>query len=182
MRGLACIGAAIIACGASGCGYNQLSEQDEDVKAAWSQVVIYHQRRADLVPTLVAKVNGLAAADKPQLADVTAARERVDTVPLTPELINSPGGFRKFEESQASLAAALDGVVSGMKQDPGIARDATMRDLMQQLEGTEKLIDLARTRYVNAVRAYNGTVREFPTSFTAGLFGFESRQNFTPPK
>ena len=163
----------------AGCGYNKLQNQDEAVKAAWSEVVNQYQRRADLVPNLVATVKGFAAQEERVLVEVTEARSKATSIQLTPELLNNPEAFKKFQESQGQLTQALKSLISVTENYPQLKSDANFRDLQAQLEGTENRITVARNRYIDAVRAYNVTVREFPSNLTAKWFDFEVKPNFT---
>jgi LemA protein len=163
----------------AGCGYNKLQNQDEGVKAAWSEVVNQYQRRADLIPNLVATVKGFAAQEERVLVGVTEARAKATSIQLTPELINNPEAFAKFQAAQGELTQALKSLLVTVERYPELKSDANFRDLQAQLEGTENRITVARNRYIEAVKAYNVTVREFPTNLTAGMFDFEVKQNFT---
>jgi LemA protein len=163
----------------AGCGYNKLQNQDEGVKAAWSEVVNQYQRRADLIPNLVATVKGFAAQEERVLVGVTEARAKATSIQLTPELINNPEAFAKFQAAQGELTQALKSLLVTVERYPELKSDANFRDLQAQLEGTENRITVARNRYIEAVQAYNVTVREFPTNLTAGMFDFEVKPNFT---
>jgi len=163
----------------SGCGYNKLQGQDESVKAAWSEVVNQYQRRADLIPNLVATVRGFAAQEERVLVGVTEARSRATSIQLTPELLNDPEAFKKFQAAQGELTQALKSLIAVTENYPDLKSDANFRDLQVQLEGTENRVTVARNRYIDAVRAYNVTVREFPTNLTAGWFDFEVKPNFS---
>jgi LemA protein len=163
----------------AGCGYNKLQGQDEAVKAAWSEVVNQYQRRADLVPNLVATVKGFAAQEERVLVEVTEARAKATSIQLTPELINDPAAFQKFQESQNQLTAALKTLLTTVEAYPDLKSNQNFRDLQAQLEGTENRITVARNRYIEAVRAFNVTVREFPSNLTAKMFDFEVKPNFT---
>jgi LemA protein len=163
----------------AGCGYNKLQEQDEGVKAAWSEVVNQYQRRADLIPNLVAAVKGFAAQEERVLVGVTEARAKVGSIQLTPELMNDPEAFAKFQAAQSELSAALKSLIAVSESYPELKSDANFRDLQVQLEGTENRITVARNRYIEAVKAFNVTVRSFPTNITAGMFDFDEKQNFS---
>jgi len=163
----------------AGCGYNKLQGQDEAVKAAWSEVVNQYQRRSDLIPNLVATVKGYAAQEERVLVGVTEARAKASSIQLTPELINDPAAFQKFQESQAQLGSALKSLLATVEAYPDLKSNANFRDLQAQLEGTENRITVARNRYIDSVRTYNVTVREFPTNLTAKMFDFEVKPNFT---
>jgi LemA protein len=163
----------------AGCGYNKLQNQDESVKAAWSEVVNQYQRRADLIPNLVAAVKGFAAQEERVLVGVTEARARATSIQLTPELINNPQAFQQFQQAQGQLTQALKSLLVTVERYPELKSDANFRDLQAQLEGTENRITVARNRYIDAVREYNVTVREFPTNLTAKMFDYDVKPNFT---
>jgi LemA protein len=163
----------------SGCGYNKLQKQDEDVTASWSEVVNQYQRRADLVPNLVATVRGYAAQEERVLVGVTEARARATSIQVTPEVLNNPDAFRKFQAAQGELTQALKSLLVTVEKYPELKSDALFRDLATQLEGTENRITVARNRYIEAVKTFNVTVRSFPTNMTAGMFDFEVKPNFT---
>src|SRR6186997_570236 len=163
----------------SGCGYNKLQNQDEAVKAAWSEVVNQYQRRADLVPNLVNTVKGYAAQEERVLVGVTEARAKATSIQLTPELINDPEAFKKFQAAQGELTQALKSLLAVTENYPNLKSDGVFRDLMVQLEGTENRISVERKRYIDSVQSYNVTVRSFPTNLTAKWFDFDVKPNFT---
>jgi LemA protein len=163
----------------AGCGYNKLQDQDEAVKASWSEVVNQYQRRADLIPNLVATVKGFAAQEERVLVGVTEARARATSIQLTPELLENPEAFAKFQAAQGELTQALKSLIAVTENYPDLKSDANFRDLQAQLEGTENRITVARNRYIQAVQQYNVTVRKFPTNITAGMFDFEVKPNFS---
>ena len=163
----------------AGCGYNKLQNQDEAVKAAWSEVVNQYQRRADLIPNLVAAVKGFAAQEERVLVGVTEARAKATSIQLTPELINNPEAFAKFQAAQGELTSALKSLLVTVERYPELKSDANFRDLQAQLEGTENRIAVARNRYIDSVKEFNVTVREFPTNITANMFDFDVKPNFT---
>ena len=163
----------------SGCGYNRLQAADEQVKAAWAEVLNQYQRRADLVPNLVETVKAFAAQEQQVLLSVTEARARATSIQATPDLINDPEAFAQFQQAQAELSSALSRLMVVVERYPELKSDANFRDLQAQLEGTENRIAVARMRYIKAVQEYNTLVRSFPTNITAMLFGFEPRQQFT---
>ncbi|MGH8773007.1 MAG: LemA family protein [Burkholderiales bacterium] len=163
----------------SGCGYNTLQSQDEQIKAGWAEVLNQYQRRADLVPNLVATVQGFAAQEKDVLLGVTNARAKVGTIQATPELINDPKAFQQFQAAQGELSSALSRLLLVAENYPQLKSDQNFRDLQAQLEGTENRIAVARTRYIKAVQDFNVTVRSFPSNLTAMLFGFDVKPNFT---
>jgi LemA protein len=163
----------------SGCGYNSLQQQDESVKAEWSEVLNQYQRRADLIPNLVATVKGFAAQEQKVLIEVTEARAKVGSIQVTPELVNDPEAFRKFQAVQGELTQALKSLFAVTENYPDLKSDANFRELQSQIEGTENRITVARNRYIDAVRRYNSTVRSFPTNLTAKMFNHEVKPNFT---
>jgi LemA protein len=163
---------------AGGCGYNRFQAQDEAVKAAWSEVVNQYQRRADLVPNLVNTVKGFAAQEQKVLIGVTEARAKVGTIQATPELVNDPVAFQKFQAAQGELSAALKSLIAVTENYPQLKSDANFRDLQAQLEGTENRITVARNRYIQAVQDYNVLVRSFPSNLTAMLLKYQVKQNF----
>jgi LemA protein len=163
----------------AGCGYNKLQEQDEAVKAAWSEVVNQYQRRADLIPNLVATVKGYAAQEERVLVEVTEARAKVGTIQVTPETLNDPEAFAKFQAAQSTLTGSLRSLIAVAENYPDLKSDANFRDLQVQLEGTENRITVARNRYIEAVKNFNVTVRSFPTNMTAGMFDFDAKPNFS---
>jgi LemA protein len=164
---------------ASGCGYNTFQQQDEAVKAAWSEVINQYQRRADLIPNLVNTVKGYAQQEKTVLVGVTEARAKVGTIQATPELVNDPAAFQKFEAAQGQLTQALKSLIAVTENYPNLKSDQNFRDLQSQLEGTENRITVARNRYIKAVQDYNTSIRSFPTNLTAMLFRYPQKQNFS---
>ena len=163
----------------SSCGYNALQSADEQVKASWAEVLNQYQRRNDLVPNLVNTVKGFAAQEKDVLLGVTNARAKVGSVQATPELINDPAAFSKFQAAQAEMTSALSRLLVVAENYPQLKSDANFRDLQAQLEGTENRIAVARKRYIDAVQAYNVVVRSFPNNLTAKWFGFQTKPSFT---
>jgi LemA protein len=171
--------AALAALLLAGCGYNTFQSQDEQVKAAWSEVLNQYKRRADLVPNLVNTVKGYAEQEQRVLIAVTEARSKVGSIQATPELINDPEAFAKFQAAQRELSSALSRLLAVSESYPQLKSDANFRDLQAQLEGTENRITVARNRYIRAVQAYNTTVRSFPTNLTALTFGYKVKPNFS---
>jgi len=163
----------------SGCGYNTLQSGDEQIKAAWSEVLNQYQRRADLVPNLVATVQGFANQEKEVLTRVTEARARVGSIQATPELVDNPEAFQRFQQAQGELSGALSRLIAVSENYPQLKSDANFRDLQAQLEGTENRIAVSRNRYIKSVQDFNVTVRSFPTNLTAMMFGFKTKPNFT---
>jgi LemA protein len=175
---LACV--AFLAAGLSGCGYNSLQKQDEDVKAAWSEVTNQYQRRADLIPNLVKTVKGYANQEQQVLIGVTEARAKAaGSIQVTPELLNNPDAFAKFQAAQGQLSASLKSLFAVAEAYPDLKSNENFRDLQVQLEGTENRITIAHQRYIDTVRGFNTTVRSFPTNLTAKMFDFEVKPNFT---
>ena len=170
--------AALVTLSLTGCGYNTLQLNDEQIKASWSEVVNQYQRRADLVPNLVNTVKGFAAQEKTVLLGVTNARAKVGSLQATPELINDPEAFAKFQAAQGELSSALSRLLVVTENYPQLKSDANFRDLQAQLEGTENRITVARNQYIKAVQEYNLTVRSFPSNLTAMAFGYKTKPNF----
>jgi LemA protein len=163
----------------SGCGYNQIQINDEAVNAAWSEVLNQYKRRADLIPNLVSVVQGYASHEKEVLTRVTEARANVAGLKATPELINDPAAFAKFQKAQGELGGALSRLLVVAENYPQLKADANFRDLQAQVEGTENRITVARNRYIKSVQEYNVSVRTFPNSLTASVMGWKTKANFT---
>ncbi len=173
---------AVIALAASllsGCGYNTFQATDENVKANWAEVLNQYKRRADLIPNLVQVVQGYATHEKEVLTQVTAARASVGGINATPELVNDPEAFAKFQAAQGQLTSALSRLMVVAENYPNLKADANFRDLQAQLEGTENRITVARERYIGAVKEYNIAVRTFPNNLTAMMFGYKPKPSFT---
>ncbi|MBI5615917.1 MAG: LemA family protein [Gammaproteobacteria bacterium] len=162
-----------------GCGYNTLQATDEAVKAQWGEVLNQYQRRADLIPNLVRTVQGFAKQEKDVLIGVTEARAKVGTVQATPQTLNDPASFEKFQAAQGELTSALSKLMVVVERYPELKSDRNFRDLQAQLEGTENRITVARNRYIAAVREYNLVVRQFPSNLTAKMFGYVTKPTFT---
>jgi LemA protein len=178
MRNLWAVLAALVTLSISGCGYNTLQSNDEQIKSSWSEVVNQYQRRADLVPNLVNTVKGFAVQEKEVFLGVTNARAKVGSIQATPELINSAEAFAKFQAAQGELSGALSRLLVVSENYPQLKSDANFRDLQAQLEGTENRIAVARNRYIKSVQEYNVTVRTFPSNLTAMVFGYKTKPNF----
>jgi LemA protein len=163
----------------SGCGYNEIQQKDEGVKAAWSEVTNQYQRRADLIPNLVATVKGYAQQEQEVLTRVTEARARVGQVQVTPETFNDPAAVQRFQQAQGDLSSALSRLLVVVEKYPDLKSDQNFRDLQAQLEGTENRIAVSRNRYIKSVQDYNVLVREFPVNITAMVFGYKTKPNFT---
>ena len=165
--------------GLGGCGYNTMQAGDQQIKAAWAEVVNQYQRRADLVPNLVNVVKGFAQQEKDVLLGVTNARAKVGSIQATPELVNDAGAFQKFQAAQGELTSALSRLMVVAEAYPQLKSDQNFRDLQAQLEGTENRITVARNRYIKAVQEYNTAVVQFPGNLTAMVFGFKEKPQFT---
>ena len=176
------LGLSVVLLGAvlsSGCGYNAMQAQDEQVKSAWAEVVNQYQRRSDLIPNLVKTVEGYATQEKDVLLGVTEARSRVGSIQATPELLNDPAAFAKFQAAQGQLTGALSRLMVVTENYPQLKSDQNFREFQAQLEGTENRITVARNRYIQSVQTYNTTVRSFPGNLTAMMFGYKPKENFT---
>jgi LemA protein len=163
----------------SGCGYNDFQRLDEGVKAAWSEVINNYQRRADLIPNLVATVQGAADFEKGTLTEIANARASVGAIKATPELINDPEAFAKFQAAQAQMTGALQRLLLVAENYPQLTATKEFAGLRAELAGAENRISVARGRYIKAVQEYNVLAREFPTNLTAMLFGYKVKPNFT---
>jgi len=170
--------AALIALNLTGCGYNTFQTSDEQIKSSWSEVLNQYQRRVDLVPNLVNTVKGFAAQEKDVLLGVTNARAKVGSIQATPELLNNPEAFAKFQAAQGELSGALSRLLVVAENYPQLKSDALFRDLQAQLASTEDRIVLARNTYIKSVQEYNVTVRTFPSNLTALVFGYKTKPNF----
>ncbi len=163
----------------TGCGYNALQSGDEDVKASWSEVVNQYQRRSDLIPNLVNTVKGYAAHEEDVFTSVTQARAQVGSIKATPELLNDPAAFQRFQAVQGQMTSALSRLLVVSENYPNLKADASFQALQAQLEGTENRITVARNRYIASVKSYNTKVRTFPTLITARIFGITTKPNFS---
>jgi LemA protein len=163
----------------SGCGYNNIQVQDQQTKAAWSEVLNQYQRRADLVPNLVNTVKGYAAQEQTVLLGVTEARAKVGSIQLSADAVNDPQALKNFQAAQSQLGGALSRLLAVTENYPDLKSNQNFRDLQAQLEGTENRITVARNRYIQAVQNYNLSVRTFPANLTAMMFGYKEKPNFT---
>ena len=163
----------------TGCGYNQIQSQDEQITSSWAEVLNQYQRRADLIPNLVNNVKGEAKFEQETLTKVVDARAKATSIQATPELVNNPEAFQKFQQAQGQLTSALSRLLAVSENYPTLRTNQGFRDLQAQLEGTENRITVARNRYIQAVQAYNVTIRSFPSNLTAMLFGYKPKANFT---
>lgn len=162
-----------------GCGYNTLQSSDEQIKASWSEVLNQYQRRADLVPNLVNVVKGETAFEQTTLTQVIEARAKATSIQISPEMVNDPQAFEKFQQAQGQLGGALSRLLAVAESYPNLKANQAFRELQAQLEGTENRITVARDRYIKSVRDYNVTVRSFPSNLTAMAFGYKPKANFT---
>ncbi|MBE0474498.1 MAG: LemA family protein [Rhodoferax sp.] len=163
----------------TGCGYNDFQRLDEQTKSAWSEVLNQYQRRADLVPNIVATVKGEAAFEQDTLTKVIEARSRATSIQVTPETLNDPAAFNKFQAAQGELGSALSRLMVVVEQYPNLKANQAFGDLRVQLEGTENRITVARNRYIQAVQEYNVLARSFPSNLTAMVFSYSPKANFS---
>lgn len=163
----------------TGCGYNDFQRLDEQTKSAWSEVLNQYQRRADLVPNIVATVKGEANFEQETLTKVVEARAKATSMQVTPETLNNPEAFAKFQQAQGELSSALSRLMVVSERYPDLKANQGFRDLRVQLEGTENRITVARNRYIQAVQEYNVLARSFPTNLTAMVFNYEPKPSFT---
>ena len=163
----------------SGCGYNQFQALDEQTKSAWAEVLNQYQRRADLVPNIVATVKGEAAFEQDTLTKVVEARAKATSMQVTPETLNNPEAFKKFQAAQGELSGALSRLLVVSENYPNLKANQGFQDLRVQLEGTENRITVARNRYIKTVQDYNILTRSFPNNLTAMIFGYSVKPNFT---
>jgi LemA protein len=173
------VAALLTLVGLSGCGYNDFQRLDEQVKSAWSEVLNQYQRRADLIPNIVATVKGEANFEQETLTRVVEARSRATSIQATPELINNPEAFNKFQQAQGELSSALSRLMVVVESYPNLKANQGFQDLRVQLEGTENRITVARNRYIKTVADYNVLARSFPSNLTAMVFGYEVKPNFS---
>jgi LemA protein len=163
----------------SGCGYNEFQSLDEKSKSAWSEVLNQYQRRADLIPNIVATVKGEANFEQETLTKVVEARAKATSIQVTPEMVNDPAAMAKFQAAQGELGSALSRLMVVVEQYPNLKANQGFSDLRVQLEGTENRITVARNRYIEAVQSYNVLTRSFPTNLTAMVFGYKTKEGFT---
>jgi len=171
--------AALLSLLLPGCGYNDFQRLDEQTKSAWSEVLNQYQRRADLVPNIVATVKGEAAFEQDTLTKVVEARAKATSIQVTPETLNDPAAFQKFQAAQGELGSALSRLMVVSERYPDLKANQGFRDLRVQLEGTENRITVARNRYIQTVQEYNVLARSFPNNLTAMMFGYQVKPNFT---
>jgi LemA protein len=175
-RWLVVLGAALTL---AGCGYNDFQRLDEQTKAAWSEVLNQYQRRADLIPNLVNTVKGEANFEQQTLQRVVEARAKATSIQVTPETLNNPEAFNRFQQAQGELSSALSRLIAVSENYPNLKTNQGFQDLRVQLEGTENRITVARNRYIKAVADYNVLARSFPTNLTAMVFGYDVKPSFT---
>jgi LemA protein len=174
------LGAALLlATALAGCGYNDFQRLDEQVKAGWSEVLNQYQRRADLIPNIVATVKGEANFEQETLTKVVEARAKATSIQVTPETINNPETFQKFQAAQGELSGALSRLLMVTENYPNLKANQGFQDLRVQLEGTENRITVARNRYIKTVQDYNTLARSFPSNLTAMVFSYDVKPNFT---
>ncbi len=173
--GLALAAAFVLA----GCGYNDFQRLDEQTKAAWSEVLNQYQRRADLIPNIVATVKGEANFEQETLTKVIEARAKATSIQVTPETLNNPEAFNKFQQVQGELSGALSRLMAVSENYPTLKANQAFQDLRVQLEGTENRITVARNRYIKAVAEYNVLARSFPSNLTAMIFSYPVKPTFT---
>ena len=171
------LAAATLALG--GCGYNDMQRSDEQVKAAWAEVVNQYQRRADLIPNLVNTVKGFAQQEQTVLIGVTEARAKATSIQATPELVDNPQAFQQFVQAQREVTGALSRLLAVAENYPQLKSDQNFRELQAQLEGTENRIAVARQRFIKANESYNVLIRQFPNNLTAMMFGYKPKAQFT---
>jgi LemA protein len=171
--------ALLAALGLSGCGYNNFQTLDEQVKAGWAEVLNQYQRRSDLVPNIVASVKGEASFEQDTLTKVIEARSKATSIQATPELVNDPAAFDKFQKAQGELTGALSRLMVVAEQYPQLKANQAFQDLRVTLEGTENRITVARNRYIKTVEEYNVLARSFPSNLTAMVFGYKTKPTFT---
>ena len=174
----ALVTAAVAAFALTGCGYNQFQSLDEQTKSAWSEVLNQYQRRADLVPNIVATVKGEAAFEQDTLTKVVEARAKATSIQVTPETLNDPEAFKKFQAAQGELSSSLSRLLVVSENYPNLKANQGFQDLRVQLEGTENRITVARNRYIQAVQQYNVLARSFPNNLTAMVFGYGVKPSF----
>ena len=179
MNRIAIILAATATVFLGGCGYNDMQRGDEQVKAAWAEVVNQYQRRADLIPNLVNTVKGFAQQESQVLIGVTEARAKATSIQATPELVDNPQAFQQFVQAQREVTGALSRLLAVAENYPQLKSDQNFRDLQAQLEGTENRIAVARQRFIKATAEYNTLVRSFPYNLTAMMFGYKPKAQFT---
>jgi len=179
MKKIAVFLLAVATLALGGCGYNDMQRSDEQVKAAWAEVVNQYQRRADLIPNLVNTVKGFAQQEQTVLIGVTEARAKATSIQATPELVDNPQAFQQFVQAQREVTGALSRLLAVAENYPQLKSDQNFRELQAQLEGTENRIAVARQRFIKANEGYNVLIRQFPNNLTAMMFGYKPKAQFT---
>ncbi len=179
LRVLVAVAAVAVATMLTGCGYNTIQQKDEAVKSAWAEVLSQYQRRADLIPNIVATVKGEANFEQTTLQNVIEARARATSIQATPELINDPEAFARFTQAQGQVTSALSRLLVTVENYPNLKANQAFQDLRAQLEGTENRVGIARNRYIKAVEDFNVYIRQLPQNFTAMIFGYKQRPQFS---
>jgi len=179
LRRLATLALLALGLGLTGCGYNDFQRLDEQVKSGWAEVLNQYQRRADLIPNIVATVKGEANFEQETLTKVVEARAKATSIQATPELINNPEAFNRFQQAQGELSSALSRLMVVVERYPDLKANQAFQDLRVQLEGTENRITVARNRYIQTVQDYNVLARSFPSNLTAMVFGYDVKPGFT---
>ena len=177
-RSLTWASALLLAASLTGCGYNDFQRLDEQSKSAWSEVLNQYQRRADLIPNIVATVKGEANFEQETLTKVIEARSKATSIQVTPEMVNDPAAMAKFQAAQGEVSSALSRLMVVVEQDPNLKANQAFSDLRVQLEGTENRITVARNRYIQTIQEYNVLQRSFPTNLTAMVFSYPAKANF----
>jgi len=177
-RAGAVVAALFLATGLSGCGYNDFQRLDEASKAAWSEVLNQYQRRADLIPNLVAAIRGAIDAEQETLTQVVEARSKATAIQVSPDMINNPQAMQQFQAAQGQLGSSLSRLLAVVEQYPQLKAIEQVRDLTTALEGTENRIAVARNRYIQTVQDYNVLTRSFPSNLTAMLFSYSPKAGF----
>lgn len=158
--------------------YNNMISLEQQVTQQWAQVENQYQRRADLIPNLVNTVKGYADFEKEVLTQVTEARAKVGQFNITPEVLNDPAAFEKFQNVQGELSSALSRLLAVVENYPELKANENFLQLQAQLEGTENRISVERKKFNESVQEFNTTIKRFPASFLAGIFGFTEKQYF----
>lgn len=178
-RILSLLAGLTLAASLTGCGYNDFQRLDEQSKSAWSEVLNQYQRRADLIPNIVATVKGEANFEQETLTKVVEARAKATSFQITPEVLNNPQALQQFQNLQGELSSALSRLMMVSEQYPNLKANQGFADLRVQLEGTENRITVARNRYIQTIQDYNVLARSFPSNLTAMVMGYQAKPNFT---
>lgn len=163
----------------SGCGYNSFQAKDEQITASWAEVVNQYQRRSDLIPNFVQVVQPYAQHEKETFTGIAEARSKASSIQMTPEVLNNPEAFKKFQSAQGEIGNFLGRLMMVQERYPELKADKHFIELQAQLEGTENRIAVARNRYIKTVQDYNLQIRQFPTNLTAMMFTYSTKPQFT---